>query len=41
MLYPFLMKEAAKKEVAKEAVEMEVDENPVSRVIFIMSYFYF
>jgi hypothetical protein len=32
MLYPFLRKEAAE----KDAVE-----NPVIRVIFIMSYFYF
>jgi hypothetical protein len=31
-LAPFLRKEAAKKEAA---------ENPVARVIFIMSYFYF
>jgi hypothetical protein len=30
-------KEAAEKEVAKK----EVTENPVARVIFIMSYFYF
>jgi hypothetical protein len=32
MLCPFLRKEAAEKEVA---------ENPMARVIFIMSYFYF
>jgi hypothetical protein len=51
-LYPFLGKEAAEEEVAKkeaaekevskkEAAEKEVAENPVARVIFIMSYFYF
>jgi hypothetical protein len=33
---PFLRKEAA-----KEATEKEAAENPVARVIFIMSYFYF
>jgi hypothetical protein len=42
MIYPFLRKEAAEKEVAeKEAVKKEAAENPVARVIFIMSYFYF
>jgi hypothetical protein len=45
-LAPFLSKEATEKEVAKkEAVEKtaekEVTENPMARVIFIMSYFYF
>jgi hypothetical protein len=44
---PFLRKEAtekvaAKKEAAeKEMVEKEATENPVAKVIFIMSYFYF
>jgi hypothetical protein len=37
MLYPFLRKDATE----KEAAEKEVPENPVARVIFIMSYFYF
>jgi hypothetical protein len=37
MLYPFLRKEAVEKETTKK-VEAE---NPVARVIFIMSYFYF
>jgi hypothetical protein len=36
-LVPFLRKVAAKKEV----VEKEAAENSMSRVIFIMSYFYF
>jgi hypothetical protein len=36
-LAPFLRKEAAE----KEAVKKEAAENPVERVIFIMSYFYF
>jgi hypothetical protein len=35
-LVPFLRKEAAE----KEAAETEAVENPVARVIFIMSYFY-
>jgi hypothetical protein len=35
-------KEATKKEVVeKEATEKEAAENPVTIVIFIMSYFYF
>jgi hypothetical protein len=35
-------KEAAEKEAAKkEAAEKEATKNPVARVIFIMSYFYF
>jgi hypothetical protein len=47
MLDPFLRKEVPEKEAAKkEAVEKEVAEkeaakNPMARVIFIMSYFYF
>jgi hypothetical protein len=42
MLYPFPSKEAAKKEATeKEATKKEAAENPVARVIFIMSYFYF
>jgi hypothetical protein len=42
MLCPFLRKEAAEKEtVVKEAAEKEATENPMARVIFIMSYFYF
>jgi hypothetical protein len=36
MLCPFPRKEVAEKEAAEEAAE-----NPVARVIFIMSYFYF
>jgi hypothetical protein len=36
-LAPFLRKEAAE----KEAVKKEAAKNPVGRVIFIMSYFYF
>jgi hypothetical protein len=45
-LAPFFRKEATKKEAAKkEAAEKEVaeeaTENPMARVIFIMSYFYF
>jgi hypothetical protein len=45
-LLAFLRREAAKKEAiekegAEKAVEKEADENPVPRVIFIMSYFYF
>jgi hypothetical protein len=36
-LASFLRKEAAE----KEANEKEVAKNPVARVIFIMSYFYF
>jgi hypothetical protein len=41
-LAPFLRKEAAEKEAAeKEAVEKEAAENPMARVIFIRSYFYF
>jgi hypothetical protein len=44
--HPFLRKEAAEKEaaekeVAKKVVEKEATENPMARVIFIMSYFYF
>jgi hypothetical protein len=47
MLVLFLRKEVAEKEVAKkeafekEAAEKEAAENPVARVFFIMSYFYF
>jgi hypothetical protein len=42
MLCPFLRKKATEKEAAeKEASEKEAVENPVARVIFIMSYFYF
>jgi hypothetical protein len=37
MLCPFLRKEAAE----KEATEKLAAENPMARVIFIMSYFYF
>jgi hypothetical protein len=45
-LVPFLGKEAAEKEAAKkEAAEKvakkEVTENPMARIIFIVSYFYF
>jgi hypothetical protein len=46
-LAPFLRKEATEKEAAKKeatekaAAEKEEAENPVIRVIFIMSYFYF
>jgi hypothetical protein len=41
-LVPFLRKEVTEKEVAKkEAVEKEAAENPMTGVIFIMSYFYF
>jgi hypothetical protein len=41
-LVPFMRKEAAEKEAAKkDTTEKEADENPVARVIFIMSYFYF
>jgi hypothetical protein len=44
-LAPFLRMEAAEKEAAKkEATEKateEAVENPMARVIFIMSYFYF
>jgi hypothetical protein len=36
-LAPFLMKEVAE----KEATEKEAAENPMARVIFIMSYLYF
>jgi hypothetical protein len=36
-LAPFLKKEAAE----KEAYKKEAAENPMARVIFIMSYFYF
>jgi hypothetical protein len=36
-LVPFMRKEAAK----KDTTEKEAAENPVARVIFIMSYFYF
>jgi hypothetical protein len=42
MLCPFLRKKATEKEAAeKEVSEKEAVENPVARVIFIMSYFYF
>jgi hypothetical protein len=47
MLVLFLRKEVAEKVVAKkeafekEAAEKEAAENPVARVFFIMSYFYF
>jgi hypothetical protein len=34
-------KEAAKKEAAEKEVAEEATENPMARVIFIMSYFYF
>jgi hypothetical protein len=34
-------KEAAKKEATEKATEKEAVENPMARVIFIMSYFYF
>jgi hypothetical protein len=45
-LVPFLRKEVAekeavKKEVAEKAAEKEAAKNPVARVIFIISYFYF
>jgi hypothetical protein len=40
-LVPFLRKEVAKKEVTEKATEKEAAENPVARVIFIISYFYF
>jgi hypothetical protein len=45
-LAPFLRmeaaeKEAAKKEATEKATEKEAVENPMARVIFIMSYFYF
>jgi hypothetical protein len=41
-LVPFMRKEAAMKEAAeKEAAKKEPTENPVARVIFILSYFYF
>jgi hypothetical protein len=52
MFYPFLGKDAAEKEAAKkeetkkkaaekEAAKKETVENPMARVICIMSYFYF
>jgi hypothetical protein len=47
MLCPCLRKEAAENQAAekeaakKEAAKKEATENPVARVIFIMSYFYF
>jgi hypothetical protein len=34
-------KEAAEKEAAEKSAKKEAAENPVARVIFIMSYFYF
>jgi hypothetical protein len=34
-------KEAAEKEAAEKAAKKEAVENPVTRVIFIVSYFYF
>jgi phage FluMu gp28-like protein len=51
-LCPFLRKEAAEKEAAeketvekeaaeKETAEKEAAKNPMARVIFTMSYFYF
>jgi hypothetical protein len=46
-LAPFLRMEVAEKEMAKkeaaekEAAEKEAAKNPMARVIFIMSYFYF
>jgi hypothetical protein len=39
-LAPFLRKEAAEKEVEEEPTKKDAAENPVARVIFIMSYFY-
>jgi hypothetical protein len=41
-LGPFLRKEVVEKEaVEKVAGEKEATDNPMARVIFIMSYFYF
>jgi hypothetical protein len=38
MLFPFLRKKVAEKDATEKE---EAVENPVARVIFIMSYFYF